>query len=99
MAKKVIWSSRAQNDRKEILEYWIKRNKSKVYSKKLAELFRQAEILVTNYPEIGKPTDSKNVRIKVVRDYLLIYEIKKNQIFILTIWDSRQNPKKLVKQL
>ncbi|WP_370591075.1 type II toxin-antitoxin system RelE/ParE family toxin [Salegentibacter sp. BLCTC] len=46
---------------------------------------------------MGKPTDSKNVRIKVVRDYLLIYEIKKNQIFILTIWDSRQNPKKTSK--
>ncbi|SKB59804.1 toxin YoeB [Salegentibacter holothuriorum] len=99
MAKKVIWSLRAQNDRKEILEYWIKRNKSKVYSRKLAKLFRQAEKLITNYPEIGKPTDSKNVRIKVVRDYLLIYEIKKNQIFILTIWDSRQNPEKLEKQL
>ncbi|MGW1455049.1 type II toxin-antitoxin system RelE/ParE family toxin [Salegentibacter agarivorans] len=58
-----------------------------------------AERLITNYPEIGKPTDSKHVQIKVVRDYLLIYEIKNSQIFILTIWDSRQDPEKLEKQL
>ncbi len=99
MAKKVIWSLRAQNDRREILEYWIKRNKSKIYSRKLAELFRQAEKLISNYPEIGKPTDEVNVRIKVVRDYFLIYEVEKDQISILTIWDSRQNPDKLSKRL
>lgn len=99
MAKKVIWSLRAQNDRKEILEYWINRNKSKVYSRKLADLFKEAEKLISNYPEIGKPTDIKDVRIKIVRTYFFIYETKKNQIFVLTIWDSRQNPEKLEKHL
>ena len=74
MAKKVIWSFRAQNDRKEILEYWINRNKFRYYSRKLAELFKEAEKLISNYPEIGKPTDFANIRIKVVRTYLLIYD-------------------------
>ena len=35
MAKQVIWSLRAQNDKKEILDYWKQRNKSNTYSKKL----------------------------------------------------------------
>jgi len=99
MAKRIIWSKRAQNDRMEILKYWTDRNKSKNYSIKLARLFKEAIKLISNYPEIGKPTDEVNVRIKVVRDYFLIYEVEKDQISILTIWDSRQNPDKLSKRL
>ncbi len=99
MAKRIIWSQRAQNDRKEILKYWENRNKSKVYSKKLAGLFKETVKLISNYPELGKPTDEENVRIKVVRYYFLIYEVEKEQISILTIWDSRQNPDKLSKRL
>lgn len=95
MAKKVIWSLRAQNERKEILRYWINRNKAKKFSYKLNELFKDAVRLISDFPEIGKPTENRGVRIKIVLDYLIIYEIENNQIIILTIWDSRQNPDRL----
>ena len=73
-----------------------KRNKSNIYSKKLNGLFKEAVRLISDYPEIGKPTDDKNTRIKIVRDYLIIYEVdEEDRILILTIWDSRQNPKRL----
>jgi len=97
MAKRIIWSKRAQSDRKEILKYFIRRNKSKEYSIKLNELFKDAINLIATYPTIGKQTDDKNTRIKIVRDYLMVYEIKEEQIIILTIWDSRQNTEKLKK--
>jgi len=42
MAKQVIWSLRAQNDKKEILDYWRQRNKSNAYSKKLNELLKES---------------------------------------------------------
>lgn len=100
MAKQIIWSKRSQTDRKEIFRYWNKRNNSNYYSKKLNELFKQAVRLIAEYPEIGKPTDDKNVRIKIVKDYLIIYEIdEKDHLLILTIWDARQNPKRLEKIL
>lgn len=99
MAKRIIWSLRAQNDRKEILEYWINRTKSTSYSKKLDLLFRDALRIIGEYPQIGKPTNDQTARIKIVRDYLLIYEEFQDSIFLLTIWDSRQNPKKLEKSL
>jgi len=57
MAKRIIWSRRAQNDRISIFEYWNKRNKSKVYSKKLNRLFNEGVKLISEYPEIGKPTE------------------------------------------
>ena len=76
-----------------------KKNQSKEYSKKLDSLFKDAVRLIAHYPEIGKQTDRRGVRIKVVRNYLLIYELNNEQLIILTIWDSRQNPQKLLKEL
>lgn len=99
MVKRVIWSQRAQDDRKQILEYWRNRNKSNRYSKKLDSKFREALNLIRNHPQIGKHTDDQKARIKIVKDYLLIYEETKDSIILLTIWDSRQGPKKLEKTL
>ncbi len=97
MAKQVIWSQRAQTDRKEILAYWKKRNRSSIYSKKLNKLFNEAVQLIAEHPRIGKETNKDQVRVKVVRDYLLIYEETERHIGILTVWDSRQDPKRLDK--
>ncbi len=99
MAKQVIWSLRAQNNKKEILDYWRQRNKSNTYSKKLNELFKESIKIILDFPQIGKVTDDTKARIKIVRDYLIIYEETETQIFILTIWDSRQDPEKLEKIL
>ena len=99
MAKQVIWSLRAQNDKKEILDYWRQRNKSNTYSKKLNELFKESIKIILDFPQIGKVTDDTKARIKIVRDYLIIYEETETQILILTIWDSRQDSDKLKKIL
>lgn len=43
--------------------------------------------MIANHPEIGKPTYDKNVRIKIDKDYFIIYEVdEKNRLLILTIW-------------
>lgn len=99
MAKKIIWTSCAQNDRKEIFTYWNNRNKSKKYSKKLNLLFIEATNLIAQYPKIGKFSGYDNVRIKTVKDYLMVYKEIENIIYIITIWDGRQNPLKLEKIL
>ena len=41
MAKRVIWTATAKKARREILEYWMIRNESNAYSKKLSLLFRE----------------------------------------------------------
>ena len=97
MVEKIIWSLKAQEDRKQILNYWINRNKSTNYSIKLDQKFRDALNLIKDHPQIGKSTNLKNVRIKIVTDYLMVYEIKENTILLLAIWDSRQDPRKLKK--
>lgn len=78
----------------EILEYWIDRNKSASYSIKLDHLLEASLVIISQFPEIGKPTDVPFVRIKILRDYLIYYRIESEHIDILTVWDSRRNPQK-----
>jgi toxin YoeB len=92
MVKQIIWSKLALQDRRNILEYWIKRNKSNSYSKKLNQIFIETADLISKHPKIGKQTELTGIRYKVVRDYLFTYRETKKSIEVLTIWDSRQDP-------
>ncbi len=53
MAKEIVWSLKAQNNRKEIFTYWNNRNKSNLYSLKLNSLFIDAATLIAKFPKIG----------------------------------------------
>ena len=95
MVKQIIWSLRAQKDKKEIFKYWSQRNKSNRYSKKLNQLFKEAILLLRKHPYIGRPTDYTPLRIKIVKEYLMIYEVTETSINILSNWNGRQDPSKL----
>jgi toxin YoeB len=92
MARKIIWSVRAQEDRKAIFSYWNKHNRSNTYSKRLNRLFKESINLLKEHPFIGRKTDVDNVHIKTVSHFLIFYEIKDHALEILTIWDGRRNP-------
>lgn len=95
MVRQIIWTEKAQNDRFEIFTYWNNKNRSVAYSKKLHSLINDSLQLICKYPTMGKQTDRKDVRVKVLRDYLIVYEITEKEIIVLTIWDCRQNPEDL----
>ena len=95
MARKIIWSKRAQQDRYSIFYFWNNRNKSTSYSKKINKLFIAAMEFVAIHPLTGKPTDRKEIRIKFVNHFALIYETAENELHVLSIFDTRQNPDKL----
>lgn len=92
MAKQVIWSRLAHLDRLQILEYWIDRNKSNIYSRRLNQIFEDTADLISKHPQMGKETDVLNIRIKIVQVYFFTYRETETTIEILTIWDSRQDP-------
>ncbi|WP_313214922.1 type II toxin-antitoxin system RelE/ParE family toxin [Soonwooa sp.] len=95
MAKKIIWSRKAQVELIEILEYWINRNKSNTFSIKLNELVDEQLKLLTANPKIGRKTDIENVYIKIIHKYLLYYELVENELHVLTIRHGSKNPKTL----
>ncbi|WP_436414575.1 type II toxin-antitoxin system RelE/ParE family toxin [Petrimonas sp.] len=95
MARKIILSKLAREERKRILEYWNEQNQSKTYSIKLNKQFSSALKLIASFPQIGRQTDDKSARVKIVSHYLIIYEIRENDIYVLTFWDNRRNPEDL----
>ena len=95
MAKRINWTLKAHRDRKEILLYWKMHNQSNTYSRKLNVRIKKAVELIASHPKIGRRTSVVNVRVKLVRDYLIFYEETTNEIFILAIWDNRRNPEEV----
>ena len=97
MAFKIIWSEKANNDLINILEYWKERNLTNAFSIKLNEIIHKRIELIAQYPKLGKRTRIKDVRVHVVKDYLLFYRIVNKSIYILSVFDGRQDPNKLKK--
>lgn len=93
MAYQIIWTEKANIERQHILEFWAENNKSKVYSLKLNKLFIAAIRDLSRKPDIGRKTEFENVRVKIVRDYLIFYEIIKEEILVLSVWDGRRDKK------
>jgi len=93
MAWKVVWSITAARQKDEILKYWVWHNKSTSYSIRLNKLFHQATKLISQNPLLGRSTSYPNVRVKLIRDYLVFYKISERRIEIMMIWDGRRNPK------
>lgn len=92
MAKrKIIWTLKAQIERKEILEYWILRNKSKIFSIKLNKLIKHTLQILSEHPTLGRKTNSPNIRVKIVHNYLVFYEFSDSELIVLSIWDGRRN--------
>jgi plasmid stabilization system protein ParE len=92
MVREIIITQLADDDKNEILAYWKKRNKSNVYSKKLNNLFINAINYISEHPLLGKKTTMENVRFRIVSNYFIYYQYNLSTLFILRIWDSRQNP-------
>ena len=93
--RKIIWSPRAKFDLLTILDFYYRRNGTKTYSTKLSASLRKSIRLLEKHSEIGVRTDVNNVRNLIKGNYNIFYEIKSDDVEIITIWDGRQDPDKL----
>jgi plasmid stabilization system protein ParE len=89
---KVDWSIEARLDLIDILDFYINRNKSNVYSIKLNAKLNKSIKLLSKNPFLGTPTDYDSVRALITSDYQIIYEIFDQLILIIMIWDCRRDP-------
>mgnify|MGYP005838806917 CR=1 FL=1 len=100
MAKRnVIWTKTADLQFVGILEYWVRRNKSTSYSKKLVKLVSERTKQIAEMPFISKSTDFKDTRVASLGNFSIYYKVNDEQIIISAFWDNRQDPKKLLKLL
>ena len=76
MAKRnVIWTKTADLQFVGILEYWVKRNKSNIYSKKLVKLVLERTKQIAENPLIYKATDFKDVRVASLGYFSIYYKV------------------------
>ncbi|MBP0904441.1 type II toxin-antitoxin system RelE/ParE family toxin [Mariniflexile gromovii] len=100
MAKRnVIWTRTADIQFVGILEYWVNRNKSKTYSKKLMKLVSERTKQIAEQPSIFKATNVKDTRVASLGNFSIFYKFNDKELIITAFWDNRQNPKKLLKIL
>jgi plasmid stabilization system protein ParE len=93
MAKrKIVWSDRAKKRLFGILEFYIQRNKSNVYSIKLNKLLNKEVKILIKYPDIGLKTSEDSIRGLIIDNFIVYYQITDDKIIIHTIWDCRQDP-------
>jgi addiction module RelE/StbE family toxin len=94
-SRRIVWTAPAKLQLKSIFEYFNFRNKSKLYSLKLNTLIQTELKRVLQQPDLGKKTNSIDVRGLLIENYYIFYEINETHIIILSVWDTRQNPKRL----
>lgn len=97
--RNVIWTKTADIQFVGILDYWVKRNKSTQYSKKLVRLVAERTKQIAKSPLIYKSTDFIDLRVASLGNFSIYYKITKESIIISALWDNRQNPKKLLEIL
>ena len=94
--RNIVWTKTADIQLVGVLEYWVKRNKSSKYSKKLLRLVTERTLQISENPFIYKSTDFKDVRVASLGNFSLYYKVTDEQIIVTAFWDNRQDPKKLL---
>lgn len=75
MAKQdVIWTRSADIQFFGILEYWVKRNKSTLYSKKLVRLVTARTEQIAKNPFSYKSTDFKDTRVASLGNFSILLQ-------------------------
>ena len=92
MAKRIIWTDRADKTFTKILEFYVERNGSKTYSRKLNKEVQVLLSVISKQPLIGTKTEKERFRVLIRGNYKIFYEVDEAKIFVHLIWDCRQNP-------
>lgn len=95
MAKRIVWTERADFIFNKSLEYYIDRNKSKEYSRKLNKDIRAYLEILAKQPFLGKNTNEEDIYVSIMGRYKIFYQIEVDKLIIHLIWDCRQNPSSL----
>jgi len=93
---KLYWSDRALADLQNIIDYLTENWTQKEIRNFVRRLDKRLDIIATNPRLFPKTIKRNNVRRSVLTKHTVIYyETDKDLISIVTLFDPRQNPKKL----
>ena len=97
MSKKVLWSPLAESDLRFSLLYLESNWNNAVVNQYLNKIDHLVNQITTNPEQFPLVNNKKKIRKCVVTKHNTIFYREKNEVIeILRIFDTRQNPKKLI---
>ena len=97
MAKRtVVWTRTADIKFAGILQFWVEKNKSNSYSKKLIGLVSDRTEQIAKKPLLYKSADFKNTRVASMGQFSLYHKVFDDRNIVTAFWDNRQDLKKLL---
>lgn len=102
MSKPIVWSRRSLNDLRKIYDFHVASSGLKFADKIVANILDKADLLESNkfdYSHIGSVDESfshlkYSYRKLIEGHYKITYRIGRGKIYIVRIFDTRQNPNK-----
>jgi plasmid stabilization system protein ParE len=91
----VEWTTTAERQFFDILDYWVQRNKSGSYSEKLAEVVWERTSFIAKNPFSFVQTKFPDTRKTSLGHFYIYYKVTQTKVIITAFWDNRQDPKKL----
>ncbi len=95
--KKIVWSTRAGLELKQILEFYNVRNGSTAYSLRITNEVDYLLKILSKNELVGRLTSNKHTRVIPMKAYLIFYEVNENTVEIVSFWDNRQDNQKRMK--
>ena len=93
---KLIWSDEALQGLKRIIEYLEQRWTQKEIKKFARLLDKQLNIIKDNPLIFPQSNKSRGIRKSVLsKQTSIYYKVKENKIYLLTLFDNRQDPNRL----
>ncbi len=100
MKRNIILSKRAKNKLEKLLEYLESEWSERIKNDFIKKLDHSIQIIKSNPESFPKTTIIKGLhKCVVTKQNTIYYRIKNSNIEIVTIFDTRQNPKKLTEKL
>ncbi len=90
--KKIIWSGSAGRELISILDFYIQRNGTTIFSEKLLAEIDTIVSFLPEHPHLGKQTEKEHLRVLIRGMYEIFYRIEPDAIIVVAIWDSRRDP-------
>ena len=91
----VVWTFEAENDLDDIYEFYLQVS-DEIALKIISEIILETDKIVFLEEFQVDEINSKYRRI-IVRHFKILYRVVSNEIVIFAVFDSRQNPEKLIK--
>ena len=90
----ILWTPNSKRELEKTIEY-LEQNFTEKEIKKLAQKIESITELISQNPNIFPKSENKNIyKVVILKFNTMYYQIKKNNIEIISFFSNRQSPKK-----